>query len=249
VTLDSDTSLGGVNRRFPATRHSLIEALADAHPEERERAFGALVQAYWKPVYTYIRIKWRAGNEDAKDLTQEFFSRALEKDFFADYDAGRARFRTFLRVCLDRFLSNHRAAAARLKRGGGAAAVPLDFAGAERELDLASDTADPDEFFRQEWIRALFARAVDRLRAHLEARDRLAHYQVFERYDLAPEHQRPTYQALAEALQLPVTQVTNFLAAARREFRRAVLDELRAQAGSDAEFRAEARELLGIEQP
>jgi hypothetical protein len=41
--------------------------------------------------------------------------------------------------------------------------------------------------------------------------------------------------------------VTNHLAWARRAFRRHVLDVLRSLAGSDAEFREDARELLGVD--
>jgi RNA polymerase sigma factor (sigma-70 family) len=246
--VDPDTSIGGDQRQFPPTRHSLVEALRDVSAEERRRAFGRLVEAYWKPVYSYIRIRWRASNEDAKDWTQEFFARALAREFFAAFDPSRARFRTFLRTCLDRFLSNQRAAATRQKRGGGVEALPLDFDGAEHELAGIADETDPDAFFRREWVRALLGRSVERLRAVLTHAGKGAHCTLFERYDLhADPGTRPTYQVLADDLGLPVTQVTNYLAAARREFRRLVLDDLRSQAGSDAEFRADARDLLGID--
>ena len=55
----------------------------------------------------------------------------------------------------------------RLKRGGGATTVPLDFTTAEgevREIALAADV-DLDAWFQHEFVRALFARAVDALRA------------------------------------------------------------------------------------
>jgi RNA polymerase sigma factor (sigma-70 family) len=237
---DDRTTQGG-RRGFPTTSHSIIAALADPVPEERRRAFGTLVETYWRPVYVYIRLRWRAERDDARDLTQEFFTRALERDFFAGYDQSRARFRTFLRVCLDRFLSNERAAATRRKRGGDVELVSLDFETAERELVAADAGDDADAFFRREWVRALIGRAVGRLRSH-------PHFALFQQYDL---HQgpgdRPTYQALAAERGIPVTQITNHLAAVRREFRRIVLDELHLQAGSDAEFRADARELLGVD--
>ena len=54
---------------------------------------------------------------------------------------------------------------------------------------------------------------------------------------------------LGRELGLPVTQVTNHLAAMRRELRREVLDALRALTASDEEFRAEARDLLGVVAP
>ena len=64
------------------------------------------------------------------------------------------------------------------------------------------------------------------------------------RLDPPPEG-RPTYAELAGEFALPVTQVTNHLFAVRRDFRRLVLDRLRAATGSEEEFRAEARDLLG----
>ena len=77
--MERDTDIGGGQSRFPATRHSAVVASASADPEERTRAFGTLVTSYWKPVYKYVRIKWNAGNEEAKDLTQGFFTQAMEK--------------------------------------------------------------------------------------------------------------------------------------------------------------------------
>ncbi len=58
---------------FPATRWSLIVAARSAQPEERRRALEVLIAAYWKPVYKYIRLRWEKDNEEAKDLTQDFF--------------------------------------------------------------------------------------------------------------------------------------------------------------------------------
>jgi hypothetical protein len=76
-------------------------------------------------------------------------------------------------------------------------------------------------------------------------------FEVFSRSDLDPVNgeERPSYRQLAEEFKLPVTQVTNHLAWARREFRRVVLEQLRQLSGSEAEYRAEARELFGIDPP
>src|SRR5439155_26153422 len=57
-------------------------------------------------------------NEDAKDLTQAFFTRTLEKNSFERYDPAQARFRTYLRTCVDGFVANERKSAGRIKRGG-----------------------------------------------------------------------------------------------------------------------------------
>jgi RNA polymerase sigma factor (sigma-70 family) len=233
---------------FPATRHSAVREAASADPETRRRGFEALATAYWKAVFKHLRFTGFS-REDAEDLTQGFFARAYEKGFFDSYDPARSRFRTFLRVCLDGFVSNERAAARTLKRGGGQLLLSLDFDGAEGELAhvVRAPNTDPDESFRQEWVRSVFGQALESLRRRARDVGKEAALAVFERYDLdGPDAvTKPTYADLARELGLPVTQVTNHLAWARREFRRLALDALAAQCGSDEEFKEEARDLFG----
>src|SRR5262245_37140908 len=236
---------------FPETRHSVVSGVASSDDAVRNRASNALVDSYWRPVYKYARLKWGLAREDAEDLTQAFFARALEKAFFDRYDAGRARFRTFLRTCLDAFAANEWKSARRLKRGGGAPLLSLDFSGAEGELqprELRSEE-DVEAYFQREWVRSLFGMAVDALRLRCERAGKRTHFALFESYDL-DEHApgaRPSYEELARAHALPVTQVTNHLAWARREFRAIVLDTLRELTASEEEFRAEARQILGVD--
>ncbi len=230
-----------------------MRAAASADPETRRRAFATLVAAYWKPVYKYLRLKWHVPEEDAEDLTQGFFARALEKAFFDRFDPERARFRTYLRTCLDGFVANERQSARRLKRGGGAEHVSLDFVGAEAELAHQGppDGGDMEDYFHREWVRSLFALAVDALRRRCAETGKSVPFALFERYDLdgSDAARRPSYADLALETGIPETQVTNHLAWARREFRRLVLETLEEATGSEEEFRAEARQLLGIDPP
>ncbi len=248
--MEKDTAIGGQRRGFPATRHSLIEAVGDTDTAVRRQAFGSLVQAYWKPVYKYVRIKWRESNEEAKDLTQGFFAAALEKNYFQGYDPERALFRTYLRTCVDRFVLHSRQAAARVKRGGGGEWSSLDFSGAERELDQVQnpDSLDLEDFFYREWARSLFGLALEDLKEHCVETGKELQYKIFERYDLegSEGEARVTYSGLAEEFSLPETQVTNYLAFARRQFRRALLNRLREVTASDREFEAEAARLSQI---
>ena len=234
---------------FPPTRISVVERLGSPDTAERQLAWDALVRAYWRPVYKYLRARWRLSPDAAEDLTQDFFARALEKGFLESYDPGRARFRTWLRTCLDGVAGHAHEAAGRQKRGGGTTTVPLDFTDAEgevRELALAADV-DPDEWFHQEFVRALFARAVDALGEDCRTRGREAHFALFVACDLADvrEEDRPSYKALADARGWPVHDVTNRLAAMRREFRAHVLRLLRESCASEEEYEREARGLFG----
>lgn len=229
----------------------MVEAAASPDPEVRRRALDTLVAVYWRPAYLHLRLKWNMNREEAEDLTQEFFARAMEKGFFEKFEADRARFRTFLRGCLDHLVANARRDERRLKRGGGAQHLSLDFASAEQDLALAVATGadDPEGMFHREWVRSLFTLAVNSLKEECEATDRQIRFQVFARTDLDPVEgdARPSYRDLAEEFDIPVTQVTNHLAWARREFRRVVLQRLRELSGSDAEYRSEVRELFGVD--
>jgi RNA polymerase sigma factor (sigma-70 family) len=214
----------------------------------RARSLETLIAAYWKPVYKYVRVRWGRPREEAEDLTQGFFLRAMEKGFFEDYDSEKSRVRTFLRTCVDAYVANEHRAGQRWKRGGGAVQLSMDFPGAEGELaEIPSAPSDsPEAFFQAEWVRGLFSLALESLRSECEAQGKAVHFRLFERYDLEdPAGDRLTYEALAAELGIPVTAVTNHLAFARREFRRILLEKLREITASDEEFRREARTLLG----
>lgn len=233
---------------FPATRLSVVERTRSDDEQTRRVAWATIIEAYWKPAYKHLRMKWSLSPDDAADLTQEFFTTALEKEVVARYDPGRARFRTYLRLCLDGFVSNARKAERRQKRGGEITLVPLDFQTAEGEMARheGSVPADVDDLFYREWVRALFERSVADLKHEAEHSGRPVMFEVFRRYDLADDRdERPTYAGLASELGLTAATVTNHLAGMRRQFRQIVLARLREVTSSDEEFEAEAARLLG----
>jgi DNA-directed RNA polymerase specialized sigma24 family protein len=233
------------------TRLSAVVAAGSADANERARAFETLVTAYWMPLYKYVRIKWNKTTEDAQDLTQGFFAEALEKNFFARYDPAKAKFRTFVRTCLDGFVANDEKASKRKKRGGDQIIVSLDFEEAEHQLQVAQPPALSalDDYFEKEWARSVFTLSLDALRKQLETSGKSVHLKLFERYVLDETEERSTagYKELAKEFGIKTTDVTNYLAYARREFRRIILEKLRELTANDEEFRREARALLGID--
>lgn len=120
---------------FPPTRLSLVEALGSTDPVQRTPAYDALIRVYWKPVCRYLEVARRFAREDAEDLTQGFFARAFDRATLDSYDPSKARFRTFLRVCVDRFAANAIERDGRLKRDGGMVSSPLDSAAAGPAVD------------------------------------------------------------------------------------------------------------------
>jgi len=246
--MTDDTGIGGVRQQFPSTHWSLIEGTRSPHAEERRRALDTLITAYWKPVYKYIRLHWKKENEPAKDLTQEFFARLVEKGLLARFDPDRARLRTYLRVCVDGLVMNEDKAAQRVKRGGDVTLLPLDFEWAEGELHQLEVAAacNPEELFSREFARSLFGLALGRLRRELEEKGKSLHFELLELYDIEEGGKQLTYDEVAQRFRIKPTDVTNYLAYARREFRRIVLDELHAMTATEDEFRREAQTLLGV---
>jgi hypothetical protein len=152
---------------------------------------------------------------------------------------------------VDSFVMNEEKAGRRQKRGGNVLHVALDFPGAEEELGAA--VMDPaaipspeslEEFFEKEWVRSLFALAVEELRELCMEKERARTFHLFEAYDL-DGNEKISYEQLAREYGLPLTDVTNALAWARREFRRIALERLRELCGSEEEFQREARAAFG----
>jgi DNA-directed RNA polymerase specialized sigma24 family protein len=241
--------------RFPPTRRSAIEAVASDDPAVRARAFDVLVRAYWKPVYKHVRLRWRKDAEEAGDLTQAFFARALEKRSFSSYDVSRAKFRTYLKGSLDHFVAETARTAARAKRGGGGPRLSVDFDVAEEELRASGPRApaDVEACFDVEWTRGLFQGAVATLESKCAREHKEKYFEVFRRYVLEPElddgapERRPSYAALAATLGITTTDVTNYLSWTRREMKRIVLEALRDLTANEEEFRSEARAVLGVD--
>ena len=234
----------------------MLERIRSADVDERRVAFGDLAEGYWRPSYHYLRLHWRLSPETAEDVVQAFFTTAFEKGYVERYDPAKSRFRTFLRMCLDRFVQNVQKAERADKRGGGVVHLPLDFQGAEEELGLRGgidvsrlqdpSPADLDRFFHDETVRALFARTVAAMREAYAREGKPQVFAVFERHDLAPSSD-VSYASVAKALGVSTSQVTNYLHAARRRFRDLALAQLRSLVGTEEEYRLEARELFGVD--
>lgn len=128
-----------------------------------KESLSELCNAYWYPLYAYIR---RRGNdpEQAKDLTQDFFARILEKGLLAEADPARGRFRSFLRTVCAHFLSNRRDWEHARKRGGGRTSLSIDAVSAEGQyLRELADGLTPERIFDRSWALTLLQRVLDKL--------------------------------------------------------------------------------------
>jgi RNA polymerase sigma-70 factor (ECF subfamily) len=237
------TSLGGPAAEFPRTTLALVDRLRDPAGSDGRQAFDELCRRYWKPVYCFIRAAWAKGNEDAKDLCQDFFAWLLEKDLLARYRRERASFRTYLKVQLRGFVADHHKAASRQKRGGDVRIV--GWGDGEESLERFvrdSQATDPETLFDRAWLMAIVEHAVEVVHSGTPAE----RFRVFEEIDLAAGAERPTYAVVAERLGIPESQVRDTLAAVRRSLREELRAELLRQTRDPDEFQEEWNAFLGL---
>jgi RNA polymerase sigma-70 factor (ECF subfamily) len=202
-----------------------------------------LCEVYWYPVYAFVR---RAGfdADAAQDLTQEFFSRLLEKHYLRDADPSRGRFRSFLLASVKHFLSNERDRISAVKRGGRVAVVPLEIETAEglyaREIP---DEETPDRVFERRWATTLLTRTLERLRTEYEEAGRGSVFQRLEGH-LTGERETLPYAQLAAELGSTEGAIKVAVHRLRKRFGAVLREEIAETVSSPEEVDAEIRELF-----
>lgn len=148
---------------FATTHWSVVLAARDGDSPGASEALEKLCRTYWYPLYTFVRRQGHSP-EDAQDMTQEFFARFLEKEYFGLADPARGRFRSFLLASLKNFLAEQHRQAGRLKRGGGKTFVSWDAATAEeRFVAEPKDEATPEHIYERRWALTLLEKALSSL--------------------------------------------------------------------------------------
>jgi RNA polymerase sigma factor (sigma-70 family) len=150
--------------RFPTTSWSLIVASIRRPTAASHEALTRLCQAYWFPLYAHVR-KHGYDADQAQDLTQEFFTRLLERRYLAQFRRERGRFRSFLIGALKHFLANEHDRAQAQKRGGRLLILPLEFDAAEGRYSVdPGHNVTPEKVFERQWALTLLDRALSKLK-------------------------------------------------------------------------------------
>ena len=227
---------------FPSTRWSRI--LAGDGPRDLE----ALARAYWRPIHAYLAAKMRISDDAARDLTQEAFAWMLATRFFDRADPARGSFRGLLKTALARFAIEQRRKQDARIRGGGHVHEPLD-ADHERP-DPHSQT--PEQVLDAAWRTELLEGARAALEAELRAGGREVHYLLFRDYFLADagagtDGDGLDHAALAARYGITKTDVSNWLAYAKRRYREQLRALVLETVSQPEELQQELRWLFGDE--
>ena len=213
--------------RFPTTQWSRVVAAADSNPSEARRALADLCENYWYPIY--ILIRRQAGNADeARDLTQDYFARLLEKEILAAVDRREGRFRTFLRVDCGFFLADERDRDHAQKRGGGLKPISIDLRDAEgRYLAEPIDTSTAERLFDRAWATTLLDRAVDQVESEHRESGREDMFNELH-HVLIGDHRALPYAEIAARLGKTEAAVQSAVSRLRRRFREVVRERIAA---------------------
>ena len=239
--MSASTSAG--DPQFHTTHWSLVVAAAGGEGNEPRAALEELCQAYWYPIYAFIR---RRGNsaEDARDLTQGFFAALLEKGYLADADPQRGRFRSFLLTAVARFVTKEHAKEAAQKRGGGTKTLSLDFdAGESRYQHEPVDNWTAEKIFERRWALTLLDRTLAALRREHEAAGKLPLFEALKVF-LTGEAGAPPLREIAAGLEQSEGAVKVAVHRLRQKYRELLRQEIAQTVATPEDVETELTALL-----
>lgn len=239
---DFTTLPAGGGEAFPKTSWYTIRDSSDRDSPTCHASWEKLSVAYWRPVYAYIRRKWGRSNEEAKDLTQDFFVSLIEKEFLEGLSPERGTFRSYVRASLDNFVRQRHRFDSRQKRGGEARVFSFDMG---EGFDPPSNET-PEQTFLREWARSVLEESMRELEREYRAAGKDSAFEIFRLYDVArPPDADLSYEGLARRFESTVPAVTRSLYTARQDFRNKVRGKVLDTVSAKEDLEAEMRELFG----
>ena len=238
------TSSFGAKAHFAATRWSIVLAAGGAHDAtDTRRALEELIQAYWFPLYAYIRRRGQPSAQ-AEDLVQGFLTRLLEKKDLARVDRAKGRFRSFLLASLKHFMANEYDKRRALKRGGSVRVISLDALDAEARYAVeATHDMTPDRLFDRRWALAVLDQVLSRLRREYTNAGKAALFDTIKDC-LTPHRGRLSYAQLAESLGMTQGALKVAVHRMRRRYRDLLRDEIAQTVDSPLQVEEEIAYLL-----
>lgn len=218
---------------FRTTAWSVVIGAQEDDQGQKGECLARLCRAYWKPVYHYIRRRGLQ-HEEAKDMTQEYFTIFLEKDFVSTADRERGKFRTFVLVTVNRFLTkqitrkHHRDARQNIT-------ISSDNDGEEFILpELAVNETAEDEFNRR-WALSIIEATLEKMRIECEDGNKLNYYKALEMFLENAANTRPlSYREMGQRLGMSETDITNYLFRGRNIFQKLLREEIRQSVSSES---------------
>lgn len=226
---------------FATTHWSVVVRAGDSQSPESTSAMERLCQTYWYPLYVFVRRKGYE-HEDARDLTQAFFAKFLERRYLRSVDSSLGKFRTFLLTSMTHFLANEWDKSRAQRRGGGARALSLDeFAAEERYLLEAVDNATPEKIFERRWAQAVMSAVIARLAAETDEK----RFDILKDF-LLEDTGAVSYETASSQLGVSVPAITSAIHRMRGRFRALLFEEVANTVVKPEDVEQELRHLLAV---
>jgi len=211
---------------------------------DAKAALSDLCAAYYQPVLAFVRRN-APDEESARDLTQEFFSRLLERRGIEHVDPRHGRFRSYLLGAVKHFLADAREHANRIKRGGGQTPEPLEPpTDTSSGLDVADANApSPEREFDRRWALTLLDRALASLAAEQKASGSLAQFEVLKVW-LTGDTENVSQAEAARSLGINEGSVKVAIHRLRRQLRQSIKNEIAQTVKDRAQVEEEMKCLL-----
>ena len=230
--------------KFTTTHWSVVVMAQEPDSPHAAEALERLCRTYWYPLYAFVR-RQGCTPEDAQDLTQEFFARLLAKNYLAQVERQKGKFRSFLLAALRHFLSDQRDRARAVKRGGGADCLSLDAQTAEERYHLEPvDRMDAEKTYERRWAMTLLEQALTRLRDENVAAGKAVLFERLRSF-VAGETDSSCAEAAAQ-LALTESALKSALHRLRQRYRELVREEIAHTVADPAEIDDELSYLIAV---
>jgi RNA polymerase sigma-70 factor (ECF subfamily) len=230
---------------FATTHWSVVLSAGQVASPQAATALEELCNTYWYPLYAFIRRKGQSPH-DAQDLTQAFFARLLEKNYVAQADRERGRFRTFLLTALTHFLADEWDKGRRYKRGGDREIISFDAGSAEERYRLEPvDPRDAARLYERRWVTTLFDTVLSRLEREFLDSGKEALFNRLKGHLLA-EDSSLSYAEVGAQLGLKEDAVKQAVHRMRRRYRELFREEIAQTVAGPAEVEDELRHLFAV---
>ncbi len=228
---------------FCTTRWTVVLQAGDRDSAVRDAALAELLEAYWYPLYGFIR-RQGYNQHEAEDLLQGFMARLLEKNSLSHVQEGRGRFRNFLLVCLRNYLAGEVERTSAAKRGGGRRPVSLDFRAADaRFAHEPAHELTAQRQFERDWAVELIGQVFSRLAADWNSAGKEKQFAVLSKYLVGAEP-TPSYASAAEELGMSEGAVKTAVHRLRGQFRELLCEQVAATLDRDDLLEDEIRRLF-----
>jgi RNA polymerase sigma-70 factor (ECF subfamily) len=241
--VNSDVS--GPAGQFCTTRWSVVLLAGQEGSPESAAALEKLCRAYWQPICAFARRKgWN--EEDAKDLTQQFFALLLERKDFSGLDPRKGKFRTFLLAAFGHFLANEYDRANALKRGGGQRTFSLDqFPSEEVDEFSPAEEVPPGIAYDLGWANTILRNALHQLKEEMSGADNQGEFDELKQF-LTTDAASGNYALAATKLGIQVSSVPVLVHRLRQRYREFVRQEVAQTVSSPTELEEEMRHLFAL---